>query len=57
MLKMADHVRRGMVRPSKFSLKWEVPFVVREAYASGYYRLAQMNGRDLMDFINGKWLK
>ena len=24
---------------------------------SGYYRLAQMDGKDLMDPINGKWLK
>ena len=57
VLKTADHVRQGMVRPSKFSPKWEGPFIVREAPASGYYRLVQMNGKDLMDPINGKWLK
>ena len=54
VLKTADHIRRGMARPSKFSLKWKRPFVVREAHASGYYRLDQMNGKDLMDPINGK---
>jgi len=46
-----------MARPSKFSPNWEGPFVVKEAYANGYYRLAQMNGKDLMDPNNGKWLK
>ena len=57
MLKMVDHARRGMIGPSKFSSKWEGPFVVKEAHASGYYRLAQMNGKDLMDPTNGKWFK
>jgi len=40
-----------MAKSSKFS---KGPFVVREAYASGYYRLAQINGKNLMDAINGK---
>ena len=40
MLKATEHVRRGMVEPSKFSPKLEGPLVIREAYASGYYRLA-----------------
>ena len=57
MLKAADHVRRGMAGPSKFSPKWKGPLVIREAHASGYYLLAQMDGKDLMDPINGKWLK
>ena len=57
VLKVADYVRRGMARPSKFAPKWEGPFVIREAHQSGYYRLTQMDGRDLMDPINGKWLK
>ena len=57
MLKAANHVKRGMARPSKFSPKWEGPLVIREAHSSGYYRLAQMDGKDLMDPINGKWLK
>ena len=56
VLKTADHVKRGMARSSKFSPKWEGPFVVKEAHASCYC-LAQMDGKDLMDPINGKWLK
>ena len=55
--RVADYVRRGMVGPSKFAPKWEGPFVIRETHPSGYYRLAQMDGKDLMDPINGKWLK
>ena len=57
MLKMADYVKRGMARPSKFAPKWEGSLVIREAHPSGYYRLAQMDGKNLMDPINGKWLK
>ena len=57
VLKIMDHVKRGMASPSKFSPKWEGPLVIKEAHASGYYRLAEMDGKDLMDPINGKWLK
>ena len=57
MLRTTDHVRRGLARSSKFSPKLEGLFVVREANVSGYYHLAQMDGKDLMDPINGKWLK
>ena len=57
MLKATDHVRRGMAGPSKFSPKWEGPLGIRKTHASGYYHLAQMDGRDLMDPINGKWQK
>ena len=54
VLKVADYVRRGLAGPSKFAPKWEEPLVIREAHQSGYYRLTQMDGRDLMDPINGK---
>ena len=57
MLKVADYVRRGVVGPSKFALKWKGPLVIRETHPSRYYRLTQMDGMDLMDPINGKWLK
>ena len=40
VLKVADFVRRGMVGPSKFALKWEGPLVIRETHPSGYYHLA-----------------
>ena len=53
VLRTIDHVRRGLAGLSKFSPKWERAFVVREANASGYYRLAQMDRRDLVDPING----
>ena len=57
VLKEVDYVRRDMTGPSKFAPKWEGPLVIREAHQSGYYHLTQMDGRDLMDPINGKWLK
>ena len=57
VLKATNHVKRGMTRPSKFSPKWKRPLVIREAHESGYYCLVQMDGKDLMDPINGKWLK
>ena len=57
VLKVADYVRQGMARPSKFAPKWEAPLLIRETHPSGYYRLAQMDGKDLMDPINGKSLK
>ena len=31
--------------------------MIREAHPSGYYCLAHMDGKDLLDPINGKWLK
>ena len=57
MLRTTDHVRRGLTGPSKFSPKWEGPFVIRESNASRYYHLAQMDKKYLEDPINGKWLK
>ena len=57
VLKVANNVKGGMVGPSKFAPKWEGPLVIRERHLNGYYRLAQMDGKDLMDPISGKWLK
>ena len=54
VLKVANYVRQGMAGPSKFAPTWERPLAIREAHQSGYYRLTQMDGRDLMDPINGK---
>ena len=31
--------------------------MIREVHQSGYNCLTQMDARDLMDPINGKWLK
>ena len=57
VLKVADYIKRGMAGPSKFAPKWDGPLTIREAHQSGYYCLTQMDGRDLMDPINGKWIK
>ena len=57
VLKVADYIKRGMAGPSKFAPKWEGPLAIMEAHQSGYYCLTQMDGRDLMDPINGKWIK
>ena len=40
VLKVTDHVKRGMTGLSKFSPKWEGPLMIRETHASGYYHLA-----------------
>ena len=57
VLKTADHVRRGLPSPSKFTPNWEGPYVIREAHDSRYYRLSKADGTILIDPINGKWLK
>ena len=57
VLKAADFVRRGLPSPSKFSLNWEGPYLIREAHGSGYYKLSKSDGTTLADPINGKWLK
>ncbi|GMN59596.1 hypothetical protein TIFTF001_028692 [Ficus carica] len=57
VLKTVDHVRRQISRPSKFSPNWEGPFVVKEAYDSGYYGLISVLGGAGIEVINGKWLK
>jgi len=50
-------VRRNIPRPSKFTPKWENPYIIREAHDSGYYHLPMMDGSSLTNPINGKWLK
>ncbi|CAL9001116.1 unnamed protein product [Prunus brigantina] len=57
VLKVVEHVRRQVSGPSKFALQWEGPFVVKEIYSSGYYRLVSVKEGTLTDPINGKWLK
>ena len=47
--KIVNHIKRGMAKPFKISPKWDGSFVIREAHANGYYHLAQMDGKDLMD--------
>jgi len=57
VLRAAIHVRRNIPGPSKFTPKWEGPYVVKEAHNSEYYYLASVDGPPLVDPINGKWLK
>ena len=57
VLRTVDHVRRGLPSPSKFAPNWEGPYLIRETYDSGYYKLATADGTTLADPINGKWLK
>jgi hypothetical protein len=57
VLRTEDHVRRGLPLPSKFAPNWEGPYLICEAYDSGYYKLAKVDSTTLADPINGKWLK
>jgi hypothetical protein len=57
VLRTVDHVRRGLPSSSKFAPNWEGPYLIREAYDSGYYKPSTTNGTTLVDPINGKWLK
>ena len=57
VLRMAEHVRRNLPGPSKFTRKWEGPYIIRIANESGYYYLIKEDGRALIEPINGNWLK
>ena len=57
VLRTAEHVRRNPLGPSKFALKCEGPYIIREAYDSEYYYLTKEDGTVLTEPINGKWLK
>ena len=57
VLKAAYHIKRNLSAPSKFAPSWEGPYLIREASAIDYYRLATATGESLTKPINGKWLK
>ena len=57
VLRMAEHVRRNLPGPSKFTPKWEGPHIISAAHESGYYYLTKEDGTVLTEPINGKWLK
>jgi len=57
VLRAAEHVRKNVLGPSKFALKWEGPYIIRKTYDSGYYYLTKEDGMVLTDLINGEWLK
>ena len=54
VLRIAEHVRRNLPGPSKFSPTWEGPYIIREAHDSGYYYLTKEDGTVLTEPINGK---
>ena len=57
VLKAVDHIKRNLSAPSKFAPNWEGSYLIKEANASSYYRLATTEGESLTEPINGKWLK
>ena len=57
ILRTAEHVRRQLPGPSKFSPQWEGPFLVSQAHESGYYELQDIDGNSGHGVVNGKWLK
>ena len=57
VLRTVEHVRKTLPEPSKFALKWEGPYIIKEAHNSGYYYLTKEDGTILTNPINGKWLK
>lgn len=56
VLKAAGHVHKGL-RFSKFTLNWETPYVIWEAYDRGYFLLLEPDSDDLLASISAKWLK
>ena len=57
VLKATEFVRRSLPSPSKFSPNWDGPYIVQEAYESGYYKLSKSDETILADPINRKWLQ
>jgi hypothetical protein len=57
VLRIVNHVRRGLPSPSKFAPNWEGPYLIHEAYNGSYYKLATADGTILADPMNGKWMK
>lgn len=45
VLKAAGHIQKG-TNVSKFSPKWEGPYVVREAYDSGYFLISRPDSNE-----------
>ena len=54
VLKMNDFVWRKVSPSLEFYPHWECPFIVKEAYESGYYWQMNINGVTHHDPINGK---
>lgn len=56
VLGAASHIQKGM-NASKFALKWQGPYIILEAYDSGYYFISPPNLKYYLTPINEKWLK
>lgn len=56
VLKATGHIQKGS-SASKFSPKWEGPYIIREAYNSGYFLISRLDWEGYLAPINGKWLK
>ncbi|XP_026410249.1 uncharacterized protein LOC113305426 [Papaver somniferum] len=56
VLKTSKHIQQDM-SASKFSPKWEGPYVITMAYSTGYYKIIKEDGGKLETVINGKCLK
>lgn len=41
VLSAAEYKRKNIPGPSKFTPKWEDPYIVKEAHDSGYYYLVR----------------
>ncbi|OMO96570.1 hypothetical protein COLO4_15206 [Corchorus olitorius] len=58
VLRAAEHVRRGISAPDKFSPKWEGPYIVHEVHDSGYYTLMNPgNNNAITSPINFQYIK
>ncbi|OMP07520.1 hypothetical protein COLO4_07269 [Corchorus olitorius] len=58
VLRAAEHVRRGIYAPSKFSPKWEGPYIVIEVHDSGYCTLMNPgNNNTITSPINFQYIK
>lgn len=56
VLKATGHIQKGLNAP-KFAPIWEGPYLVREAYTSGYYLISRPDSQNCLAPINGRWLK
>ena len=54
VLRMTKHVRRNLSGPSKFTPKWEGPYIISVAHENGYYYLTKEDGTVLTEPINEK---
>lgn len=55
ILEMVRHVQKGL-SASKFASK-SGPYVVKEAYGSGFFHITKPGSEDLLPSVSPKWLK